>query len=342
MKLRAVVFGALVIAATVAVPAAAEEGIHVSKGATDSWGCYAIEVWDGDVLVRTIPASMDNSTKVCTTLARTAFLPSGILLFELRHGPDVRYAGGTEVWASDGTTDGTVELGSYPNQGRQGTDICDGALQIVGPSAYISGSAATAASATSIVATRGTPASTWTLPGALQHTYPRVPYIVLHDRILYTATDSTNGRDLVVVWASDGTRDGTVQLGSYPLPGRQGGDTCDGALQVVGPSAYISWYCGSTGAHIVATRGTPASTWTLPGPLAGAWPAYGVLHDRIFYGATDTTKGRELWVSNGTRPSTHVVRDIRPGARGSSPRSCHRTAPVSGSPRTTAPGGDGG
>ena len=33
MKLRAVVFGALVIAATVAVPAAAEEGIHVSYGA---------------------------------------------------------------------------------------------------------------------------------------------------------------------------------------------------------------------------------------------------------------------------------------------------------------------
>ncbi len=56
MKLRAVVFGALVIAATVAVPAAAEEGIHVSPGATDSYGCYAIDVWNGDVLVRTIPA----------------------------------------------------------------------------------------------------------------------------------------------------------------------------------------------------------------------------------------------------------------------------------------------
>ena len=52
MKLRAVVFGALVIAATVAVPAAAEEGIHVSPGALDQHGCYALEVWNGDVLVR--------------------------------------------------------------------------------------------------------------------------------------------------------------------------------------------------------------------------------------------------------------------------------------------------
>ena len=75
MKLRAVVFGALVIAATVGVPAAAEEGIHVSPGATDSYGCYAIEVWNGDVLVRTIPAS---PPAIYATLhdARTDRLPA--------------------------------------------------------------------------------------------------------------------------------------------------------------------------------------------------------------------------------------------------------------------------
>ncbi len=95
-----------------------------------------------------------------------------------------------------------------------------------------------------------------------------------------------------------------------------------GRWRIVGRSAYISETCadGDAGTSIVATRGTPASTWTLPGPLQVTWPPYVVRHGRIFYSATDTTKGRELWVSNGTVAGTHVVKDIRPGARGSYPR----------------------
>ena len=81
MKLRAVVFGALVIAATVGVPAAAEEGIHVSPGAVDDHGCAAIDVWNGDVLVQTIPAEHCRLNDPCTPIERTAFLPNGILLF---------------------------------------------------------------------------------------------------------------------------------------------------------------------------------------------------------------------------------------------------------------------
>jgi ELWxxDGT repeat protein len=216
MKLRAVVFGALVIAVTVAAPASAEQGIHVSPGAVDEHGCYALDVWNGDVLLKTIPA-FDGDPSGCATLGATAFLPNGILLFD---------------W-------------QYPNWG-----------------------------------------------GGL---YP-------------------GSADL---WASDGTTDGTVRIKSY------GGYRESGAWEVVGRAGYLSVSYWDDGHEIVATRGTPASTWTLPGRLSERLqgPLYVVLHGRIFYSATHPTKGRELWVSNGTAASTHLVRDIRRGAHGSHPRS---------------------
>ena len=132
MKLRAVVFGALVIAATVAVPAAAEAGIHVSRGATDSFGCYAIEVWNGDVLVRTIPATRESD---CATLGMSALLPSGILVFGVRHNYGL-YGREIVLWASDGTADGTTVVGGVG--GWKSFRDCDEAWQIVGRSAYIS------------------------------------------------------------------------------------------------------------------------------------------------------------------------------------------------------------
>ena len=121
---------------------------------------------------------------------------------------------------------------------------------------------------------------------------------------------------------------------------------CDEAWQIVGRSAYMSRRCSDYGRCIYtaigATRGTPASTWGLPGPLQVTWPAYVVRHGRILYSATHPTKGHELWVSNGTVASTHVVKDIRPGPQARIPGICHRTAPVSASPRMTVPAGGGG
>jgi ELWxxDGT repeat protein len=39
----------------------------------------------------------------------------------------------------------------------------------------------------------------------------------------------------------------------------------------------------------------------------------------VFFSAADGTRGRELWVSDGTDAGTHLVRDINPGAAGSKP-----------------------
>ena len=161
-------FGALVIAATVGGPAAAEEGIHVSPGATDSYGCYPFEVWNGDVLVRTIPASMSYPDRVCTTLAGTAFLPSGILCSACRSiAPGLRY--GATPWCGPATVRPTGPSSSA----RTGVTAMGGA-GFVGRSAYISDrDDPSDGRHLDIVATRGTPASTWTPPGPLGSTHGR-------------------------------------------------------------------------------------------------------------------------------------------------------------------------
>lgn len=47
----------------------------------------------------------------------------------------------------------------------------------------------------------------------------------------------------------------------------------------------------------------------------------------VFFSADDGTRGRELWVSDGTDAGTRLVRDINPGAAGSKPALLTRVGP---------------
>lgn len=47
----------------------------------------------------------------------------------------------------------------------------------------------------------------------------------------------------------------------------------------------------------------------------------------VFFSAADGTRGRELWVSDGTDAGTRLVRDINPGAAGSKPALLTRVGP---------------
>jgi ELWxxDGT repeat protein len=117
-----------------------------------------------------------------------------------------------------------------------------------------------------------------------------VPAGVVGGRLLLTADDGRSGREL---WASDGTRAGTVLVRDIN-PGREPGapEACyDGA---VGPSR-----------HDTGLSSDPQS-FVLLGSIA-------------LFSAADGLRGRELWITNGTFRGTHRVADLVPGSRGSAP-----------------------
>jgi ELWxxDGT repeat protein len=136
--------------------------------------------------------------------------------------------------------------------------------------------------------------------------------------LVFTAFDAAHGRRL---WRSDGSFAGTA-----PIPGS-------------GPAGFEIGESASAGGHVFYTGRAPeAEVSALWATNAGARRAARVtprgvavrshLHaigPRVFFVADDALHGYELWVSAGTRETTHLVRDMVPG-HGSS-----RLAPVEGS-----------
>jgi ELWxxDGT repeat protein len=102
------------------------------------------------------------------------------------------------------------------------------------------------------------------------------------DTLFFAADDGSAGREL---WKTDGTEAGTVLVKDI-----QGGAT------------------GSSPAHltVIGVGGTP--------PGSGSAAARG----RVMFAADDGTNGVELWRSDGTAAGTVMVKDINPGATGSS------------------------
>ena len=231
MKLRAVVFGALVIAATVAVPAAAEEGIHVSPG-------------------RRTTTAATRSRSGTATCWSTAFRPPGL---------DRRYCAQSRKDRLPAERHPPVRLAAY-------SDISTAPSPTCGP-----------------------------------------------------ATGRPTG------------------------PSRSAGGRC-GSGGIVGRSATSpSRPEGGTQQPLVATRGTPASTWIIaswrvsaPAAVRRApWPHL-LQRDAPHEGPRAVGEQRHR--------RGHPCREGHPAGRARlvSQGASHRTAPVSASPRTTAPAGDGG
>lgn len=130
--------------------------------------------------------------------------------------------------------------------------------------------------------------------------------------------------DYVATWGSDGTVAGTMSL-------KMGSTDCAPVFTLVDRTVFMATRCPLPwpyarphipvfpyGPSLLATRGNPASTFLVPGldPASdghGDWPRFVTVGNLIVYVAGGHHKGRELWVSDGTRIGSHVLKDIRPG-----------------------------
>jgi trimeric autotransporter adhesin len=224
---------------------------------------------------------------------------------------------GSELWKTDGTTDGTVLVKDI----RPGTD--GGVFGSPGNSANLNG-------ALLFVANDGTNGyELWRSDGTSDGTTlvkdirpgngnsrPKL-LVNVGGTLFFAANDGTNGYEL---WRSDGTSDGTTLVKDI----RSGAlDSSIGGLIDVNGTLFFSANDGSSGSELWKSDGTEAGT-VLVSDITPGLGGFGPLNltnvsGTLYFTTDDAVHGSELWKSDGTAENTVLVRDIRVGATGAAP-----------------------
>ncbi len=233
---------------------------------------------------------------------------------------------GLELWKSDGTNAGTALLKDI-NTGPEGS----------APKSF------TALNNNTILFTASTAANgreTWKTDGSgagtvlLKDINPAgssIPffggeyYFVFNGKAYFNATDGVNGDEL---WWTDGTEANTLLFKELE-PGPEGSLNLIFDVVIMGNKFFFPSgnFTGSR-YEIIESNGTSAGTvsfkdFTAGGELPFLFPNYDYFAqsfnqplfggDKFFFIAATPAEGRELWISNGTTPGTHIVKDINPG-----------------------------
>jgi ELWxxDGT repeat protein len=196
---------------------------------------------------------------------------------------------GRELWASDGTAAGTVQVRDI-NPGRS----------------------------------PGAPSRCEDLPHSPERrdmglSSDPESLVLLGSRALFTADDGSLGREL---WITNGTFRGT-RLVADLLPGAQGSAPHD--LVRFGTRVYFLATNDGMGESLWRTDGTAAGTVRVHDLLLDGHPSWGrsltVAGSRLYFTVYNETTGAELWASTGSTSGTGLLIDLNPGPGSSSPQS---------------------
>lgn len=228
------------------------------------------------------------------------------------------------LWRSDGTEEGTGPVSDRPSfDCGEDWSWCEVGFELVesGGLVYLAPNSG-----------RGL----WRSDGTDDGTFrvADVPAGYLHDidDALYFVGDGNRGPEL---WRSDGSVDGTAQVRDI-APGRfgsicpmTGGDSCLDEVYTMGQLGGRVFFGANEGTRDRAggddlwvsdgsRRGTRRLARMAPRGRAdgSAYPGwYQSAGDRLYVAMDDREHGYELWVTDGTRRGTRLVRDIRTGRR---------------------------
>jgi ELWxxDGT repeat protein len=276
-------------------------------------GIHGRELWKSDgtkagtVLVKDIrppapPGEYDSSPYSLTDVGGTLFFTAddGI------HG--------WELWKSDGTKAGTVLVKDiHPGE----RDSRPNYLTAVGGTLFFT--AVDGTHGRDLWKSDGTKAGTVLVKDfhpVYDYRYYTNPRSLTNvgGTLFFTADDSTHG---VEVWKSDGTKAGTVLLKDI-LPG--GGDGLPPySLTDVRGTLFFTADDGAHDRELWKSDGTRAGTVLVKdiNPVIDYYDVTGPRYlsgvgGTVFFNGDDSTHGRELWKSDGTRAGTVLVKDIHP------------------------------
>ncbi len=241
-----------------------------------------LELWKSDgttggtMLLKDINPGADSSSP------SEFYLFNNLVLFTAKTA-----ANGREFWRSDGTPDGTFMLKDIhvgPGSSAEIELFPGFSFPILSGYFIFQGrvyfQATDGTNNGNVYGTDGSTLNTTLLKTVISG--PSFPFILLmdavklSDRFIFPVADDAVGASL---WQSNGTTGGTTVFKSFDLP--PGGQV---PFIMIDFNAYMSGYTQNL--------------------FQG---------NKFFFAAATVTEGYELWISDGTLPGTHLVKDINPG-----------------------------
>lgn len=231
---------------------------------------------------------------------------NGILYFKTDDGVH-----GVELWRSDGTPSGTRLVKDIYAGELSGTANTNGNyLLAVGSHVYFAG--AQLDTGTELWRTDGTEAGTALIKNLQALPSHRSSYPLalneLNGRVVFTAAESDGGT-AAGLYVTDGTEAGTQRLLSTVRTASEEVTSC--ALMANRLYCTLQTTLGSrtlyvTDGSVEGTKPVSANTGTVPqGPIRAG--------NAVFYWASDTAHGLELWKTDGTESGTGLFKDCSPG-----------------------------
>jgi ELWxxDGT repeat protein len=303
----------------------------------DSTGSQALWVTDGTAAGTIELGGLQNAG--IAGASSTAFNPTNFVVF----GSKVLFgatdsSGYTGLWITDGTTAGTVEIGGLDNAGVTGSPIT--AFGGIAPAdfavlggktlfAWADSSDGSYNQALNLWATDGTAAGTTEIGGLGNGNVVGKPDVVtdlvaLGSKVLFEAQDSSLSSSL---WASDGTVNGTQELGGLGDKGINGVGSLGlftNSLTVFGNKAVFA--SGDStfglGSFLWVTDGTTGGTAEIGGlgnlGVKGVYAASPGLQasnlvsigNKVVFEGYDSQFNKTLWVTDGTLGGTFEIGGI--------------------------------
>lgn len=237
-----------------------------------------------------------------SNISGITYIKNGTLLFNANNGIT-----GNEIWRSNGTANGTVLVKNINDNSTANSNPIN--TLAVADKLYFS--AYDPVYGNALYSSDGTTAGTQLIKDLYPGNSPNVSNLTKFKNIVCFSADSSGFNS---VYKTDGTAAGTVKIFNT---GKQ--NTSVSQIVAAAKYLYVFYYdADSSRYELWVSDGTPANSYKVQN-LTSFYPNAAAVGNTLFFTGQDAEHGAELWKASPVAGSAVMVKDIYPGAQGSSP-----------------------